>query len=190
MLVQLQEIKEYLKLASTTHDALLNNLNERSQSLVERIINSKLDLQTIYKLYIINNKTEILLDENNIESISLISDDVDVTNKTYSNTITEYFTDIKTGLIHFVNELENDYLYIEYKTHITDPGIKEIILTLIAKKYYDIDQKRYGVNAKNLMGESITFSYSDITKENREYLKRYRKHPGTVGLPTTRFTHV
>jgi len=192
MLLSLTEIKQYLKITSTTYDSLLTAINTNVQSMIEGFINRKLDIQVHYKLYSLRDNYELLLDDIQIKSIEKIATDLDIKNKTYSTEITEYIFNKEVGLINFYNSIDTgEYnIYIEYTSENNNQGIKHILLDMISKKYYDVDQKRFGLNSKNIMNENINFSYSDITEDDTNFLKEYRKIPGLLGMEVDKFTSI
>lgn len=192
MYVTLTEIKEYLKISSTTYDTLLNNINTRVQQLIENITNRAIDAKTIYKVYKVEDSNELILDENDVTSVFIVGFDVDLGSKEYSTLVTDYLFDNEKSIITFTDTTEGvgNYIYLEYETEFAEVGLKGIMLSMIAKKYYDIDQKRFGINSKSLIGENVSFSYSDISSENQKYLQQYRKYPISNGIIVSQFTKV
>ena len=106
----------------------------------------------------------------------------------YARTQESMFTQ---GMIELYNQTfpkGQKNIYIQYKAGYSTSGIqypldlKQVALEMVAKKFKDSEESRFGVVSKNVMGENIQFSYTDLTKEQRNILNRYRKSAAIKGI--------
>lgn len=190
-LIDKDDVKEFLKIASgtTTHDALITSLTNKVISFIKTYINREIDETTYYQLYDGNNGIELMLDNYPIVEIDVLSQSVDNTNKTYSDTIDTDNILVRNydGIIELFTEtfgLGQRSIYIEYKAGYGGSGdnaiaypedLKLVAVEMCSKKFYDSEEKRFGINSKNIMGDNIVFSFKDITDQQKEILDRYKK---------------
>ena len=199
-LVTLAEAKTYLKITSSNYDTTLNFLLTKAQESIENHINRKLDEATRYEVYNGTNKSELILDFYPITTMTLISDDISIEDREYNSTVTlnEVIINYLSGCLEYVDSIwvkGNRNIYIEYKTgFVNSPtdtypqDLKMVCLEYIAKKFYDIDEKRLKINTKNIMSENIQFIPSDLSKENRLILQGQRDYPNRMGVAVSQFS--
>ena len=122
---------------------------------------------------------------------------MDKDNQQYEDPIasTEMLLHKDSGVVELFNDSftsgqkEN---YIEYSAGYTTadmpPDLKLVVHELIAKKFYDTDEKRQGISQRNVMTENISFVIQDISNQNMEVIMRYKKPPRQKGVAVTGWT--
>lgn len=189
-LIAASNVKEFLKIAAgtTTWDTLIASLAAKVVAFIETYLNRPLDETDYIELYSGEGGDRLMLDHYPIISVSVLSQDIDVDAKTYSDTM-----DTDDIILHESGEIESlteDFgegtrnIYIEYTAGYGGTGtgavsypadLQLVAIEMVAKKFQDSEEKRFGISSKNVMGENIVFSYRDITDMHREIMDRYKK---------------
>jgi len=198
-IVTLSEIKDFLEITAGDKDTLLNLLKGKCTSFIETLLNRKLSLVAHKELYSGSGETKLIIDNIPVDVVSVLSQSLDFENKTYQSPISDnlMFIQNASGIIELFSDSflpGQKNVYIEYTAgYDTDdmpPDLKLVVLELIAKKFYDVDEKRFGITTKNVMGENINFVITDISKANQDLIKAYRKMPSLKGVTVTGWSEV
>lgn len=194
-LIAISDVKPFLKITSSSYDTLLTAIAGKVNKFIDTRINRTLDLTTYTELYDGTGTDKLILDHYPIVTLNLISEDIDIENRTYSSVITQNLlvVDKESGIIEYVNGVfiqSQRSIYISYTAgYNTYPADLQLVaVDLAAKKYYDVQEKRQGIQSKNIMQENISFDLSDLNKEHNKILNLYRKRPGKLGIAVTALT--
>lgn len=183
-LVTQQEVEAHLKLTPNSKTALITHLLPKASALVERFCERVFASTTYYEVYDGPGGYELMLDNAPIISVSKLSQDIDIEASTYGDLITgaEQLLKKKQGIVELFNETftkSHKNVYIDYVAgYATTPeDVKLVVLDLIAKKYKDIDDGRFGVTTQQAMGQNITYNFQDLSEFNKKALAAFRLLP-------------
>ncbi len=203
--MSLQEAKDYLQITANTFDNLLNMLIDQASDMVEVYCNRKFALKVREELYTGDGTFSLMLDAYPVVDVYYLTQDINKDTKTTNNLIApnKYLVQPDTGILELYddifwmafgqyqgfysgiyNSLYNRNIYIKYLAgYATIPAsVKSVVLDVVSKKFYDIRDKRFGVNSKASNGESISFSDSDLSKGNKASLSRFRRIGALRGM--------
>lgn len=194
-LIDKSDVKTFLKITSTDQDTLIDVIVAKVNKFINTRINRTLDSTSYYEVYDGTGRSKLILNNYPIVSIALISEDIDIENRTYDDTIDQNLIVVNknNGILEYVNGVwikANKSIYIEYVAGYSSypDDLKLVAIDLSCKKYYDVYEKRFGVNSKNIMQENITFDLSDLGKEDLKTLKLYRDISEKNGVEVSQFS--
>jgi len=184
-IVTLDEVKNYLKIDDGSKDTLLNIMLGKCTSYIETLCNRKFTSAEYQELYITHESRRLILAHHPVSAVSVLSLDIDVENKTYDDvkTANEILIENEAGIVILYNDVFPESIdpevYIKYTAGYSaanmPPDLKQVVIELIMKKFYDIEQGRFGMVSRNVMSENISFEYKDISDMNMKVLMKYSK---------------
>ena len=187
------DAKLYLKLSSDS--SLLTALVNQVNAIIDKYIGTSVDSTAYKQLYDGSGEYKLILDKFPIISVEKLSDDIDKDTKAISSVIatTEVLIHSKGGMIELYNQQfisGQKNIYIEYTAgYATIPNdLKIAACEMVAKKYYDSQNKRSGITQSNIMGDNMTFILQDYTQGIRETLEMYRQLRRSKGVDVTGYT--
>lgn len=188
-LVTKAECYTHLRLTNNgSKDTIFDHLISKASGVVEIFCNRAFSSTIYEELYSGDGSAELMLDNYPIISITALSTDIDKEAKTYSDPLDAVYMILnkKAGIIKLYDTVFGNYdlnIYIKYTAGYASipEDIKLVVLDLIAKKYYDSEEKRFGMESKSLIGQNVTFSIQDLTENNRKILQRWQKPPRLEG---------
>lgn len=190
-LVSLADMKTYLGLTTTTNDTLLNLLIINCSDFINHYVNRRLEAADYKQLYSGNGNVELMLDNYPINTVDVLSQELDNENEEYDNPITasKIYRD-SSGMITLFDDIFSKghvNIYVEYNAGYTviPKGIEMIAMDLIAKKFKDAESGHFGIAQKNVMGENVSFIIRDLSSLNRSALAKYIKPPNQEGIDVT-----
>ncbi len=177
------EVETYARITTGSENTLLDLLISKASEIINSFCGRKLESTEYEELYQGNGGYELMLDHFPLISVTALSLNIDKENKTYSDVqdAVNLLLKKKVGIIELynnvfsLNKLWN--IYIKYTAGYTTipEDIKLICLDMVAKKYFDSKQNRFGMESRQVMGQSITYNFKDISDENKNILKKYIK---------------
>lgn len=187
MLLTLEEAKQYLEITGSGQDTLLTALLTSFTALIKTYLNRQLENTNYKQLYDGTGTNRIILDQYPIISVSKLSQDLDNENKVIGDlySASEYYI-LPGGMIELYADIFVDgqrTVYVDYNAGFaTIPGdIKDVCKQIIAKRYQDLKDKRFGISSKNIFDDSVSFEIADLSSSMKLVLDRYRKRPGAKG---------
>ena len=188
--ITLAEAKVHLKLTLDTSDAMLNHIIPKATKYIDSLVRTGIASKGYKQLYNGNGQRSLMLDNSPIIAVAKLATSVNHTDQTYDSLLTEnqdYIIDKGPGMIELLNQSFTEMqrnVYVEYTAGYVDApeDLKLIALDLTAKKYYDLQDKRFGITQKNIRGDNVTFDYQDITDESMRIIKMYRRPPYSEGV--------
>lgn len=196
MIVTLAEAKAYLKITLSTYDSLIQTLIDKADAYIRKQINRDLGVQTYVQLYDGSGDSELLLDHYPVTEIHHLSTDVDYELKKAESLLinSDIVCKVNSGVVILVDDVfpfGKKNVFIRYSAGYASipEDLKMACLEFVAKKFFDIDEKRQGVTGKTVMSDNIQFSIVDLTNETRKQLMLHRKPSGyNNGVDATGWT--
>lgn len=197
MIITVANVKAYLDITSSTYDTVIEIWIRATQKFIEQLLNMSIEQATYYEIYDGTGERTLMLDNYPIISVAKLSDDIDISTKKYNSFIAaaDILIQSSMGMIEYNDNIfsENERnIYIEYAAGYASGAIPYDIQLLayemIAKKYHDKKDARYGVQSKNLFNENISYSIVDVTPQHREIINSYHKPARRKAITTTVFS--
>lgn len=194
-LITKTDIKPFLKIDTADYDALLETIASQASKFIDTRLNRALDSTSYYEIYSGNGETNLILDNYPIISITRISQDISITDRTYGDVIdlNNIAVDNESGVLEYVDTVwvkSARSIYIEYTAGYTTypDDLQMVAINLATKKFNDVEEKRQGITTKNIMQENISFDLSDLTREDLKTLNLWRKKPYKNGISVSAFS--
>lgn len=194
-LVTRNEVEQHLNKTVGSANDLIDHIIPLASGLVEAFCNRVFASTEYIKLYDGQGDYELMLDEYPLISVSLLSQNIDRENSKYNSSIdsASMLLQKETGIIVLYNEFFNaghKNVYIKYQSGYAEipETIKSVTLDLISKKYYDIKEKRLGVTTRSVMGENVTFIFTDLSELNKKILSTFKKPPRLEGVTVDEYS--
>lgn len=189
MVVELEDIKEYLKITGTSEDDFLDKCQTRSIGEITNYTQTPLEssADNVTLIFPGNGCDEFMIPKKpvtNLKSLEFRANPLDnfedVTGGTY------VLRDvIKVPMIYNINTFFSSYEYrmiatAGYTSSTLPSDIEEMIIEMVSIKYVESlrkDDMQLAVSAivRNNMGDSVTYTYKDLWKDRwKPALKRYR----------------
>lgn len=189
------EARQYLGITTSIDDALLNALLDSFSAFVATYTGRRIESTAYAQLYDGSGTARIILNEYPIISVTVLSQDLDHSTKKYSSpyAATDFFL-ATGGIVELYEDIFVELqrsVYVSYTAGFaTIPGdLKDLVKQMVAKRYQDCKDKRFGMQSKNVFDDSITFDFKDLPDSGKTILDRYRKRPGAKnGVDVTSWT--
>ena len=186
-----QEIKDYLRETSTVYDDFIDALIDRASSLIKQYCNRTFESTLRTELYSGDGSNVLFLDYFPVTDLVRISEDYDDENETVDSEIEEHQIRLQSDIGKIMRKGYNFQkgdlnIYVEYyagySTTTLPDAIRQVCIEVIARKFKQSKDGTFGVTSMSMLNRSVTFTYADITKENKEAMAMYRRHPGRRGF--------
>ena len=196
-LVTLAECLQRLNMTSDSgeRDALIDSLLAPASAIIEAYCKRTFAQTTYCEVYDGPGGYELMVDNSPIISVTKLSQDIDIEAGTYDELITasEMLVHKSTGIIEVFNETfikAHKNIYIEYVAGFASvpEDIKSVCMDLIAKKYHDTKDGRFGVVSKSTLGNNAQFNFMDLSDFNKEVLNKRQDIPRREGAPVSQFS--
>lgn len=174
-LTTLANVKTWLKVTTTTDDALLQRLVSAASDYIQAWLNRDLPQQTYTSYRDGHDGTRMMFRNYPVTAVLGVKVDNLTIPASVNGTNGYVFTDTSIALIgyRFTRGMQNVYLnYTAGYTAIPNE-IEQACIELVALRYKDRD--RIGLVSKELAGESVTFSQKEFSDSVESTLKQYRR---------------
>ncbi len=172
-MLQLNELKEYLNITTSDHDALLESLIDGSTSRLEKKLNIKLTSSTIENVVDWNWQDVYFLSESNITSFTDVYYRASLSDPFEAIPSDDYYVNLKEWVVYFEEYMDRwDQLYkFEYVVWGTDDDIKLAQKMIIASVYNT--KWAEGISREEVEGDSVTFKNTEYPKIVNDILSNY-----------------